>query len=141
MHSCWEDFCRKQHGNERHWTPSSLDPLMHRQQYFFPKRLLLSQQECIPVGCALSTAVAICSWGGGVCPGGWCLPRGCLPEGECLPRGFCRGCLPEGWCLPGGGVSALGWCIPACTQADTPSVDRMTDACENITLPQVRCQR
>ena len=27
------------------------------------------QQECIPVGCVPSAAVAVC-WGGGVCPGG-----------------------------------------------------------------------
>ena len=25
--------------------------------------------------------------------------------------------------------------------ADTPPVNRMTDACENITLPQLRCGR
>ena len=100
----WEDFCRKQHGNERHWTPSSLDPPMHRQQYFFPKRLLLSQQECIPVGCAPSAAVAIC-WGGG------CLLRGMVSaqRGVCLRGSVCPGgCLPEGWCLPGGRLPGGG---------------------------------
>ena len=43
----------------------------------------LAKQECIPVGCVLSAAVAVCL--------GVCLPRGvsawgCLPSG-CLPRG------------------------------------------------------
>ena len=39
-----------------------------------------------------------------------------------------------------GGVSAPGGCllggvdIPACTEADTPPVNRMTDWCKNITL-------
>ena len=60
---------------------------------------------------------------------GGCLPRG----GGCLPRGVSArigGVCLEG-CLPGGCVSehALG--------ADTP----MTDACENITLRQLRCER
>ena len=40
---------------------------------------------------------------------------------------------------PGGGVSAPGGGIPACTEADPPPVNRITDACENITLPQLRC--
>ena len=39
------------------------------------------------------------------------------------------GCLLGGGCLLGRGG------IPACTEADPP-VNRMTDACENITLPQ-----
>ena len=51
------------------------------------------KQECIPVGCVLSAAVAVW-WGvvclGSVCPGGVC-PGGCLP----------RGCLLGRWCLPG----------------------------------------
>ena len=34
-----------------------------------------------------------------------------------------------------GGVSAPGGCgIPACTEADTPPVNRMTDMSKNITL-------
>ena len=58
------------------------------------------QQECIPVGCIPSTAVAIS--GGGVYLGAVCLPR----EGECLPGGVSawgvclgRGCLPKRVCL------------------------------------------
>ena len=42
----------------------------------------------------------------------------------------------------GWGVSSSGGgCIPACTEADTPPVKRITDACRNITLPQLRCGR
>ena len=49
--------------------------------------------------------------------------------------------FPWGWGVgpgPGG-----GGCIPACTEADTPPpVDRILDnACENITLAQLRCGR
>ena len=42
---------------------------------------------------------------------------------------------PGGVLLPGGGG------IPACTEADTlpTPVDRITDACKNITLAQLRC--
>ena len=46
-----------------------------------------------------------------LCAGGW---------GVCL--------LPGGCLLQGGG-------IPACTETDPPPVNRITDACENITLP------
>ena len=73
------------------------------------------KQECIPVGCILSAAVAVC-WGGGVSA------RGVSAQGAVSAQG--------GQCLPG------GVCIPACTEADTPLVDRMTDRCQNITLPQ-----
>ena len=51
--------------------------------------------------------------------------RGCLPSG-CLHIGVCPG---VGGSLPGGEVLPRG-CTP-------PSVDRMTDACENITFPQL----
>ena len=48
-------------------------------------------------------------------------------------------------CIPGGvsaprGVPGRGGGIPACTE-QTPPVDRITDACKNITLPQLRCGR
>ena len=112
----------------------------------------IMKQECIPVGCVLSTAVAaggvsqyalgrgLCipactGQGGGLYPSmhwevGWvsqhALGRGVYPsmhlEGGCLPKG----------CLPGGG------CLP---NTPSPPVDRVTDACENITLPQLRCGR
>ena len=43
------------------------------------------------------------------------------------------GCLPD--LIPGGGGG-----IPACTEAEPP-VNRITDGCENITMPQLRCGR
>ena len=42
---------------------------------------LIKKQECIPVGCVPSAAVAFL---GGVCPGGVC--QGGVPAWECLPR-------------------------------------------------------
>ena len=91
--------------------------------------------------------------GGRVCLGcvhlgasawGWCLPRGCLPMEECLPRGCLpRGqCLPRGGCLPRGclprGVSAGGDICPGSVWQTPLPVNRMTDRCKNITLPQLR---
>ena len=49
--------------------------------------------------------------GGGVC--------------VCIPA-----CTGQVWCLPGVGGPAT-----------PPPVNRITDACENITLPQLRCGR
>ena len=71
------------------------------------------------------------------------VPRGVLSPGGVLSP---RGCLLLGLSAPGGsapgGVSAPGGCgIPACTEADTPLVYRITDACKNITLAQLRCGR
>ena len=64
------------------------------------------KQECIPVGCVPSAAVAVC-WGG-----------------VCLGGGVCPGVSAQGGVCPGGclhrGVSAQGVCIPACTGPDTP---------------------
>ena len=68
------------------------------------------------------------SHGGGGCllPGG-SAPGGCLPGlGGCLPG-------PGGWCLLLGGAWSGGG-IPACTEAEPPPVNRMTDRCKNITL-------
>ena len=71
----------------------------------------------------VSTLGGVYSGGGGVCSWGGCL----------LPGGLSA---PGGWCLLPGGCG-----IPACTEADTPPVNRITHACENITLPQLRCGR
>ena len=75
-------------------------------------------------------------------PGGYLLPGAggcCSGRREVSAPG---GCLLLGGCLLGGvsaprgdllkGVSARGDGIPACTEADTPPVDRITDACKNI---------
>ena len=51
----------------------------------------------------------------------------CTVEGG----GSAEGIVCPGGCLPGG-----GWCV-----ADPPPMDRMTDTCKNITLPQLRCGR
>ena len=102
----------------------------------------------------------VCSRGVGVsAPRGWGVfaPRGCVsaPRGvfAMVGGGVCSGGVSAlgGVCSGGcllqrvsalGGVSAprrcllLGWCggIPACTEADTSPVDRITYACKNITL-------
>ena len=104
---------------------------------------------------------------GGVCPGwclprvGVSVQEVCLPGGVCLARGLCawmggpaRGCQPMGLSVqrmgvstqggichgggvcPGGGV-CLGGSLPRGGVYQTPPVDRITDACENITLPQL----
>ena len=90
------------------------------------------------VNCMLQSANGggiVCSWGGvpgglpglgGVCSGG-------VPGPGCVPG--LEGCLVWGSLLPGG----MG--IPACTEADIPPPCGQTDACENITLAQLRCGR
>ena len=99
---------------------------------------------------------------GGVCSGGVC-SGGCLFQGRVCsqgdvssqgvsapgdvsaPRGVSapRRCLlkeggmstPRGVSAPRGCLLLGGRGIPACTEADTPPpVDRITDACKNITL-------
>ena len=87
------------------------------------------------VRCSSRLLEGVSAWGvsaqeGGVCPGGGCLlRRGCLPgRGVSAQEG---GVCPEG-------VSAQGGVCPEGCLSDTPPVDRMTDACENITLPQLR---
>ena len=61
---------------------------------------------------------------GGVCPGWEVCLGGCLPQGVCL-WGVC---LPRRW-----GVLSES----VCSGGVHPLVDRMTDACENITFPQL----
>ena len=78
------------------------------------------RQECTPVGCVPSVAVAMCI---PACTGQGVSARGCVCPG---------GCLPEG-CLPGGVYPDMHW-------SRHPPVDRMTDRCKNITIPQLRLQ-
>ena len=94
----------------------------------------------------------VCSWGvsapwGGVCSWGGLLLLGgvCSSWGVSAPLGGCLLLLGV-VCSWGGGLFLLGgvcsWGgIPACTDADPSPVDRMTDTCKNITLPQLRCGR
>ena len=67
-------------------------------------RTNIFKQECIPVGCVPSTAVAISLGGWGVCPGGY-LPRGCAYPGVCFPRRVSG----QGGCLPGGSARHPPW--------------------------------
>ena len=69
---------------------------------------------------------------GGICPGG-----GVSVQGVSAQRGVSAqgGYLPKEGCLPRG-VSARG-CLPD----NPPNVNRITDACENITLLQLCCGR
>ena len=53
----------------------------------FQKFKVLVKQECIPVGCVPSAAVAICLGGG--LPRGVCGGRGVSAPGRCLPMGVC----------------------------------------------------
>ena len=95
----------------------------------------------------------VCSWGGESASGGICSGGGCLLLGVSA-LGGCGVCSWEGvWCLfPGvvcsggclllGGVSALGGWHPSMHWGrHPPLVDRITDACENITLAKLRCGR
>ena len=121
----------------------------------------LALRVCIPActgqgGVCLGSVCpgVVSAWGRGVCPGrcvcsGGCLPRSGLPEGSlptgcvskhALGRGGCvskhalgRGCVSPAGCLPGGVLSAR--------HPPSPTVDRMTDAREKITFPQLRCGR
>ena len=76
----------------------------------------------------------VCTWSGGCVPG----PRGVylVPGGVYL--------VPGGVYLVLGGVPGPGGCTWSrevyLPRYSTP-VDRITDACENITLPQLRCGR
>ena len=105
-----------QHSMNQNLHPNFLVQWIHLEHFFVfaVVRKTNSKQECIPIGCVRSAAVAICL--GGVCSGGR-LPR------RWGVSAWGRGCLPR------------GSCIPECT------VDRMTDRFKNITLPQLRCGR
>ena len=136
----------------------------------FKKRLATSRklpthiiQDCIPVGCvpparwpylpacsALGgpgpggvSGLGVSGWGGAWSGGGVCLVQGvCLVRGCLVWGGVWSGGVPApgGVCLVRGGL-VWGGGIPACTEADPPPVNRITHACENITLPQLRCGR
>ena len=118
----------------------------------------MMKQECIPVGCVPAARwpyPGVCFPGGGVCllrgvsaPQGGCLVLGgCLVPGGVCSRGVSAGGFwsggsgPRRGSAPGGLLlEGVGAGIPACTEADPP-VDRITDACKNITLAQLHCGR
>ena len=71
--------------------------------------------------------------------GGVCLGIVCLGELSTL-GGVCPGGVCPWRCLPSW-LSAWGWVSAPVHAAINPPLDRMTDVCENITLPQLRCGR
>ena len=58
---------------------------------------------------------------------------GSAPGGP-APRGFCSWAIYSSGTVCFLGGSAPGGGIPACTEADPPPVDRMTDTCKNRTF-------
>ena len=91
------------------------------------------QQDCIPVGCVLLLVdhIPACT------PQGWGVSAqgvsawGCL-HWQCQHWGVCPwGCLPMG-CLSRGDICPGGVADP---------VNRMTDRCKNINLPQLHCRQ
>ena len=89
-----------------------------------------NQQECIPVGCVPPAAVAVL---GGSPPG---TPPG---PGTPLDQASPDQAPPHTWQPPRNQATPPG-ADPPRTRHPHP-VDRITDACENITLPQLRCGR
>ena len=64
--------------------------------------------------------------------GGVSAPGGVCSQGQSVPEGG----LLQGVSAPG--VSTQGVCIPACTEADNPPLNRMTDRCKSITFAKLR---
>ena len=89
-------------------------------------------EACVHEGmCARGTcAWGACMWGGHACQGGHVCPGTCMPRGLCMPGGMhdWRGVHAEGGEHAWGGMHGM----------HTPPVNRITDACENITFPQHR---
>ena len=86
------------------WRPTLVSPLWKK-----------IQQECIPVGCVPSAALAVW-WGGGGAQGGVC-PVGVSDQRGVFPGGIvCLGGVYPGGCLPMGRVSAWGVHHPPCGQ-------------------------
>ena len=95
--------------------------------------LKLWKQECIPVGC-----VPPAQW-----PSGGCLPGGCLPRGvscDLSHHAFDITCTLSRHQLSVNTSAAAYIVWPRCMLGYTPPphVNRMTDRCKNITLPQLR---
>ena len=87
-----------------------------------------------------------CTWSGGCLLWGVYLVLGGVCAGGCLLWGVSApgGCLLPGGCTWSGGVCSWGvvcvCLLPGGCQV-LPPVNRITDTCKNITLPQLRCGR
>ena len=130
---------------------------MHSSRMRTARSLTVSPSMLCSRGGGVCSGGSVCSRGG-VCSGGCLLPGECLLLGGwLLPGGVCsgrvgvsapRGCLlwEGGGCLLWGclllgrcllwGVCSGGVWYPSMHWGRHPPVNRMTDRCKNITLPQ-----
>ena len=97
----------------------------------------------LPVSPSMHCAGGCLLLGGYLLPGGVCYQwewASATRVGVCYQGELCYGGVSatRGYLLLRG-VCYYGVCIPACTEADTPPVNRMTDRCKNITFAFV-CQ-
>ena len=75
-------------------------------------------------------------------PGGVSAPGGSAPWGGVWSGGVCSwGGLVRGVCSGEGGCLLHGGVVSQHALRQTPPMDRITDACKNITLAQLRCGR
>ena len=93
------------------------------------------EQECIPVGCILSAAVAM-SIPACTGQGWWGVSQHALGRGGLSAQSgvSAQGC-PPGGCLPRRRVYVSQHALK---QTPPPPVNRITDRCKNITFPQLR---
>ena len=104
------------------------------------------KQECIPVGCVPPAAVTVSCHA---------CPLSCMPCATHAPHAHPLPCMPPATHAPPTMhapfhirppiMHAPLPCMPPTTYTSNtcplPPVNRITDACENITLPQLRCGR
>ena len=110
--------------SKKDWCPPKIKKRMHSSK-MRTARLLTVSQHTLPEG----VPPRVCTYLGGVPARRVYLPGGYLPGGVPAQGGVY---------LPGGVHLPRGVCVPAwgCTCPGTPPVNRMTERCKNITLPQ-----
>ena len=112
-----------------HCEPQKIKTRMHSSRMHTRHSLTIVGGGCLPRGVS---AQGVSAQGGGVCLGG-CLPRGVSALGvscDLSHHAFDVTCM-----LPPHQCSCLYGDPGACWDT-TPTVNRMTDRCKNITLPQ-----